>query len=315
MKQYRILCSILLVSILCSICLLTGCRGQTSSNNEQFAELIALTKGQAPIFDEVAGGIDENDTQFVSEPHWSGAEQYRYQNESNNNLEILVGHRTGGKKRISHIIAESGEFFGVTLGKDTIDAVMEALGAPEMYEEKSDMHMAPMAVYHFNDPAATLWIDAREDRTVWKMHYYMSPFAELEALNIRKSGVLKEFEDGLTANADKVIRTDEQENGRPVYRLKDATRQNLKLFFDESDDLAEVSADEGNYFDIAIGKDTLTQIEEVLGRPNYYEKRTPEYGVIRADYSRAYGRLSLYADENDTIIYATYILGLPKYIE
>ncbi len=309
MKKTKKWLSILLVSILCSICLLTGCSGQTASNNEQFAELIALTKGQAPIFDEVAGGIDENDTQFVSEPYWDGGQVHHYKDPAKSNLDILVGHRAGGEEHLLYVIAEEGEFFGVTLGKDTIDAVMEALGEPVVYEEKSDMYMAPMAIYEFREPTGRLWIHAREDRTVWNMQYDAAQFPNLEALTKGEIPLMKEFEGGLEANTDKVINTGEYYNGGIIYRLKDETRQNLRLFFvprDGVEQLSVISAEEGGIFDILIGHDTFEDIIDVLGEPTTYDENDLMHNAPMMYYQYEHGWLMLIGNENHTITEVTF---------
>ncbi len=310
MKQYRIIWSILMVSILCSICLLAGCSGQTAPDNEKFAELIALTKGQAPIFDEVAGGIDENDTRFVSEPFWDGGEMHHYKDPAKSNLDILVGHRAGGEEHLLYVIAEEGEFFGVTLGKDTIDAVMEALGEPEAYQEKDDMYELPMAIYEFREPTGKLWIHANEDRTVRNMQYDAAKFPNLEALAKGEIPLMQEFEGGLEANVDKVINTGEYYNGGIIYRLKDETRQNLRLFFvprDGVEQLSVISAEEGGIFDILIGHDTFADIEVVLGEPSYATEKDDMYELPRMSYYYPHGQLLLRGDENHTVTEVTFI--------
>ena len=169
MKQYRIICSILLASILCSICLLVGCSGQTALNDEKFAELIALTKGEIPLMKEFEGGLEANADKVINTgEYYNGGIIYRLKDETRQNLRLFFILR-GDTQELAVISADEGAFFDILIGDDTFEDIKAVLGEPSYATEKDDMYELPHMSYYY--PHGQLSLCGNENHTITEVTF------------------------------------------------------------------------------------------------------------------------------------------------
>jgi|GEM_PF-2743601 len=90
-------------------------------------------------------------------------------------------------------------------------------------------------------------------------------------------------------------------NGHPMYRLKNATDDGLRYFFDgQGHRFSGLAAygGSGQFFGINLGEDTLEKVTGILGEPDEFEKAGNANDDSRATYLFKTAELDIYTNEN-----------------